>query len=319
MQHYLDFEKELAILDGRVNELRSANSSINGDKFNNKEIEEIKRKSKLLLKKIYSDLTPWHKCQIARHPERPHSSKYIEKLMTEFIPLAGDKKFAEDKSIIGGLARLNDTPIVIIGHEKGNDTKSRIQHNFGMARPEGYRKAVRLMDLADRFNLPVITFIDTPGAYPGKGAEERGQAEAIASSIAKCLQIKVPLISIIIGEGGSGGAVALASSNKIIMLEHSIYSVISPEGCASILWKNSEKMKEAAEALRLTAVDLSKLGVVDEIISEPIGGAHRNMNETITRVGKAIERSLKKFNKFTPNQILNERRNKFLDVGKFKL
>tara|TARA_B100001057_G_scaffold221341_1_gene221771 strand:+ start:795 stop:1754 length:960 start_codon:yes stop_codon:yes gene_type:complete len=319
MQHYLDFEKELAILDGRVNELRLANSSLTEEKFNNKEIEEIQRKSKLLLKKIYSDLTPWHKCQIARHPERPHSSKYIEKLMTEFIPLAGDKKFAEDKSIIGGLARLNDTPIVIIGHEKGNDTKSRIQHNFGMARPEGYRKAVRLMDLADRFNLPVITFIDTPGAYPGKGAEERGQAEAIASSIAKCLQIKVPLISIIIGEGGSGGAVALASSNKIIMLEHSIYSVISPEGCASILWKNSEKMKEAAEALRLTAVDLSKLGVVDEIISEPIGGAHRNMNETITRVGKAIERSLKKFNKFTPNQILNERRNKFLDVGKFKL
>ena len=319
MQHYLDFEKELAILDGKVNELRSANSSLNEEKINNKEIEEIKKKSKLLLKKIYSDLTPWHKCQIARHPERPHSSKYIEKLMTEFVPLAGDKKFAEDKSIIGGLARLNDTPVVIIGHEKGNDTKSRIQHNFGMARPEGYRKAVRLMDLADRFNLPVITFIDTPGAYPGKGAEERGQAEAIASSIAKCLQIKVPLISVIIGEGGSGGAVALASSNKIIMLEHSIYSVISPEGCASILWKNSEKMKEAAEALRLTAVDLSKLGVVDEIISEPIGGAHRNMNETIIKVGKALERSLIKFNKITPNQILNERRNKFLDVGKFKL
>ena len=319
MQHYLDFEKELAILDGKVSELRSVNSSLNEDKLNNKKIEEIERKSKLLLKKIYSDLTPWHKCLIARHPERPHSSKYIEKLMTEFVPLAGDKKFAEDKSIIGGLARLNDTPIVIIGHEKGEDTKSRIQHNFGMARPEGYRKAVRLMDLADRFNLPVITFIDTPGAYPGKGAEERGQAEAIASSIAKCLQIKVPLISVIIGEGGSGGAVALASSNKIIMLEHSIYSVISPEGCASILWKNSEKMKEAAESLRLTAVDLSKLGVVDEIISEPIGGAHRNMNETIIKVGKALERSLIKFNKITPNQILNERRNKFLDVGKFKL
>ena len=319
MQHYLDFEKELAILDGRVNELRSVNSSLNEEKFNNKEIEEIQKKSKLLLKKIYSDLTPWHKCQIARHPERPHSSKYIEKLMTEFVPLAGDKKFAEDKSIIGGLARLNDTPIVIIGHEKGDDTKSRIQHNFGMAKPEGYRKAIRLMDLANRFNLPVITFIDTPGAYPGKGAEERGQAEAIASSIAKCLQIKVPLISVIIGEGGSGGAVALASSNKIIMLEHSIYSVISPEGCASILWKNSDKMKEAAEALRLTAVDLSKLRVVDEIISEPIGGAHRNVNETITRVGKALERSLKKFDKFTPNQILNERRNKFLDIGKFKL
>ena len=319
MQHYLDFEKELAILDGRVNELRSVNSSLNEENFNNKEIEEIQKKSKLVLKKLYSDLTPWHKCLIARHPERPHSSKYIEKLMTEFVPLAGDKKFAEDKSIIGGLARLNDTPIVIIGHEKGEDTKSRIQHNFGMARPEGYRKAVRLMDLADKFSLPVITFIDTPGAYPGKGAEERGQAEAIASSIAKCMQIKVPLISIIIGEGGSGGAVALASSNKIIMLEHSIYSVISPEGCASILWKNSDKMKEAAEALKLTAGDLTKLGVVDEIISEPIGGAHRNINETILKVGKSLERSLKKYNKITPDQILEERRKKFLDVGKFKL
>ena len=283
------------------------------------DIKEIEKKSKQLLKKIYSDLTPWHKCQIARHPERPHSSLYIKNLMTEFIPLAGDKKFAEDKSIIGGLARLNDTPIVIIGHEKGDDTKSRIQHNFGMARPEGYRKAVRLMDLADKFNLPVITFIDTPGAYPGKGAEERGQAEAIASSIAKCMQIKVPLISIIIGEGGSGGAVALASSNKIIMLEHSIYSVISPEGCASILWKNSDKMKEAAEALKLTAGDLTKLGIVDEIISEPIGGAHRNINEIILKVGKSLERSLKKFNKITPDQILEERRKKFLDVGKFKL
>ena len=319
MQHYLDFEKELALLDGKVNELRSNNSSQNEEKQKNIDIKEIEKKSKQLLKKIYSELTPWHKCQIARHPERPHSSLYIKNLMTEFIPLAGDKKFAEDKSIIGGLARLNDTPIVIIGHEKGDDTKSRIQHNFGMAKPEGYRKAVRLMDLADKFNLPVITFIDTPGAYPGKGAEERGQAEAIASSIAKCMQIKVPLISIIIGEGGSGGAVALASSNKIIMLEHSIYSVISPEGCASILWKNSDKMKEAADALKLTAGDLTKLGVVDEIISEPIGGAHRNINEIILKVGKSLERSLKKFNKTTPEQILEERRKKFLDVGKFKL
>ena len=319
MQHYLDFEKELALLDGKVNELRSINSSQNEEKQKNIDIKEIEKKSKQLLKKIYSELTPWHKCQIARHPERPHSSLYIKKLMTEFVPLAGDKKFAEDKSIIGGLARLNDTPIVIIGHEKGDDTKSRIQHNFGMARPEGYRKAVRLMDLADKFNLPVITFIDTPGAYPGKGAEERGQAEAIASSIAKCRQIKVPLISIIIGEGGSGGAVALASSNKIIMLEHSIYSVISPEGCASILWKNSDKMKEAADALKLTAGDLTKLGVVDEIISEPIGGAHRNIDEIILKVGKSLERSLKKFNKITPDQILEERRKKFLDVGKFKL
>ena len=318
MHHYLDFEKELAVLEGKINELRSSTSPSYSEKEVNKEIEIIERKSKLLLRKIYSDLTPWHKCQIARHPERPHSSIYIEKLMSEFIPLSGDKKFAEDKSIIGGLARLNDFPIVVIGHEKGSDTKSRILHNFGMARPEGYRKAVRLMNLADKFNLPVITFIDTPGAYPGKGAEERGQAEAIASSIAKCMQIKVPLISVIIGEGGSGGAVALASSNKVIMLENSIYSVISPEGCASILWKNADKMKEAAEALKLTAEDLTKLGVIDEIISEPVGGAHRNINETILKVGKAIERSLKKFNRLTPNQILNERRNKFLNVGRLK-
>ena len=319
MQHYLDFEKELAILDGKINEIRSSNLSSNEEIKKNDDLKGFEKKAKLLLKKIYSDLTPWHKCQIARHPERPHSSIYIEKLMTEFVPLAGDKKFAEDKSIVGGVGRLNDIPVVIIGHEKGNDTKSRIKHNFGMARPEGYRKAVRLMDLADRFNLPVITFIDTPGAYPGKGAEERGQAEAIASSISKCMQIKVPFISVIIGEGGSGGAVALASSNKIIMLEHSIYSVISPEGCASILWKNSEKMKEAAEALRLTASDLTKLGVVDEIISEPIGGAHRNINETILKVGKSLERSLKKFDKLKPEQILKDRRDKFLNVGKFKL
>ena len=239
--------------------------------------------------------------------------------MSEFIPLSGDRKFADDKAIIGGLARLNDLPLVVIGHEKGDDTKSRLEHNFGMARPEGYRKAVRLMELANRFQLPVITLVDTPGAYPGKGAEERGQAEAIASSIEKCMQIKVPIISVIIGEGGSGGAVALASSNKVIMLEHSIYSVISPEGCASILWKNSDKMREAAEALRLTAQDLSKLGVIDEIITEPIGGAHRNRDQIIPKVGKAIERSLKKYQKQTRKEVLEDRRNKFLSVGQFRL
>ena len=239
--------------------------------------------------------------------------------MSEFIPLSGDRKFADDKAIIGGLARLNDLPLVVIGHEKGDDTKSRLEHNFGMARPEGHRKAVRLMELANRFQLPVITLVDTPGAYPGKGAEERGQAEAIASSIEKCMQIKVPIISVIIGEGGSGGAVALASSNKVIMLEHSIYSVISPEGCASILWKNSDKMREAAEALRLTAQDLSKLGVIDEIITEPIGGAHRNRDQIIPKVGKAIERSLKKYQKQTPKEVLEDRRNKFLSVGQFRL
>ena len=318
MQHYLEFEKELATLEGKAAELRSGNS-LSGNPTDNREAEKLEKKASNLLKELYNELTPWHKCQIARHPERPHASKYIERLMSEFIPLSGDRKFSEDKAIIGGLARLNDLPLVVIGHEKGNDTKSRIEHNFGMARPEGYRKATRLMEIADRFSLPVITLIDTPGAYPGKGAEERGQAEAIASSIEKCLQIKVPLISVIIGEGGSGGAVALASSNKVIMLEHSIYSVISPEGCASILWKNSDKMREAAEALRLTAKDLSKLGVIDEIISEPIGGAHRNIDEIIPRVGKAIERSLKKYHKQSPEAILEDRRNKFLSIGKLRL
>ena len=318
MQHYLEFEKELATLEGKATELRSGNS-LSGNPTDNREAEKLEKKASNLLKELYNELTPWHKCQIARHPERPHASTYIERLMSEFIPLSGDRKFSEDKAIIGGLARLNDLPLVVIGHEKGNDTKSRIEHNFGMARPEGYRKATRLMEIADRFSLPVITLIDTPGAYPGKGAEERGQAEAIASSIEKCLQIKVPLISVIIGEGGSGGAVALASSNKVIMLEHSIYSVISPEGCASILWKNSDKMREAAEALRLTAKDLSKLGVIDEIISEPIGGAHRNIDEIIPRVGKAIERSLKKYYKQSPEAILEDRRNKFLSIGKLRL
>jgi acetyl-CoA carboxylase carboxyl transferase subunit alpha len=318
MQHYLEFEKELATLEGKATELRSSNAS-KSNPNESKEAESLEKKATKLLKELYSDLTPWHKCQIARHPERPHASTYIHKLMSEFTPLLGDRKFAEDKAIIGGLARLNDLPLVVIGHEKGNDTKSRIEHNFGMARPEGYRKAVRLMDLADRFELPVITLIDTPGAYPGKGAEERGQAEAIASAIEKCLKIKVPLISIIIGEGGSGGAVALASSNKVIMLEHSIYSVISPEGCASILWKSSDKMREAAEALKLTSQDLSKLGVIDEIISEPIGGAHRNVDEIIPKVGKAIERSLKKYQRQSPDEILKERRNKFLSVGQFSL
>ena len=318
MQHYLEFEKELAILEGKATELRSNNVS-KSNPNETKEAESLEKKANKLLKELYSDLTPWHKCQIARHPERPHASSYIQELMSEFTPLLGDRKFAEDKAIIGGLARLNDLPLVVIGHEKGDDTKSRIEHNFGMARPEGYRKAVRLMDLADRFELPVITLIDTPGAYPGKGAEERGQAEAIASAIEKCLKIKVPLISVIIGEGGSGGAVALASSNKVIMLEHSIYSVISPEGCASILWKSSDKMREAAEALRLTSQDLSKLGVIDEIISEPIGGAHRNADEIIPKVGKAIERSLKKYQRQSPDEILKERRNKFLNVGQFSL
>ncbi|MEY3961468.1 MAG: hypothetical protein RIR14_2122, partial [Pseudomonadota bacterium] len=249
--NYLDFEKPLAEIEGKAEELRAL-ARANPAMDITKEAEALDKKSDTLLKDLYKSLTPWQKCQVARHPDRPHSKDYIEGLFTEFTPLAGDRSFADDHAVMGGLARFNDQPVIVIGHEKGHDTKSRIERNFGMARPEGYRKAVRLMDMADRFNLPVITLIDTPGAYPGKGAEERGQAEAIARSTAKCLEIGVPLLSIVVGEGGSGGAVAFATANRIAMLEHSVYSVISPEGCASILWKDAEKMREAAEALRLT-------------------------------------------------------------------
>ena len=245
-----------------------------------------------MLKDLYKTLTPWRKCQVARHPDRPHCKDYIEALFTEFTPLAGDRNFADDHAVMGGLARFNDRPVMVIGHEKGHDTKTRIERNFGMARPEGYRKAIRLMDMAHRFGLPVITLIDTPGAYPGKGAEERGKAEAIARSTMKGLEIGVPLVSVIIGEGGSGGAVAFATGNRLAMLEHSVYSVISPEGCASILWKDSDKMREAAEALRLTAQDLLRLGVADQVIEEPLGGAQRDRKATIAAVGRAIESML---------------------------
>ena len=270
MAHYLDFEKPLAEIEGKAEELR-AMARQNDEMDVEKEAENLDVKAQELLVDLYKNLTPWRKCQIARHPERPHCKDYIKALFSEFVPLAGDRNFADDQAVIGGLARFGDKPIVVIGHEKGSDTKSRIERNFGMARPEGYRKAIRLMELADKFGLPVITLVDTPGAYPGKGAEERGQSEAISRSTEKCLQIGVPFISIIIGEGGSGGAVAFATANKVAMLEHSVYSVISPEGCASILWKDAEKMREAAEALRLTADDLYSLGVSDQIIKEPLG------------------------------------------------
>ena len=259
--------------------------------------------------------SPWRKCQVARHADRPHTKDYIETLFTEYTPLAGDRNFADDHAVMGGLARFNDQPVMVIGHEKGNDTKSRIERNFGMARPEGYRKAIRLMDMAHRFNLPVITLVDTPGAFPGKGAEERGQAEAIARSTQKCLEIGVPLISVIIGEGGSGGAVAFATANRLAMLEHSIYSVISPEGCASILWKDANKMREAAEALRLTAQDLQKLGVADRIINEPVGGAQRGRAQTISAVGKAIELMLQELAGKSAAELVKDRRQKYLNIG----
>ena len=311
---YLEFEKPLAEIEGKAEELRAlarANPEMNVEK----EATGLDRKAETMLRDLYKGLTPWQKCLVARHPDRPHCIDYIEALFTEYTPLAGDRTFGDDHAVMGGLARFNDRPVVLIGHEKGNDTKSRIARNFGMARPEGYRKAVRLMDLADRFGLPVVTLVDTPGAYPGKGAEERGQAEAIARSTEKCLKIGVPLISIVIGEGGSGGAVAFATANRIAMLEHSVYSVISPEGCASILWKDAEKMREAAEALRLTAQDLQKLGVIDRIVKEPLGGAQRDPKGTIEAVGKALEAMLADLDGDSRDQLIRDRRQKFLRMG----
>jgi acetyl-CoA carboxylase carboxyl transferase subunit alpha len=311
---YLEFEKPLADIEGKAEELR-AMAKTGGGVDMSKEAEALDRKADQALRDLYKTLTPWQKCLVARHPERPHCLDYVGQLFTEFTSLAGDRAFADDHAVIGGLARFNDQPVMVIGQEKGNDTKSRIQRNFGMARPEGYRKAIRLMDLADRFRIPVITLIDTAGAYPGKGAEERGQAEAIARSTEKCLAIGVPLISVVIGEGGSGGAVAFATANRVAMLEHSIYSVISPEGCASILWKDAEKMREAAEALRLTAQDLQKLGVIDRIVKEPLGGAQRAPKEAVEAVGKAIEAMLGELNGKKPEALIKDRRQKFLDMG----
>jgi len=314
MTNYLDFERPLAEIEGKAEELR-AMARQNEEMDIEAEAAALDKKAADMLKDLYKSLTPWRKCQVARHPDRPHCKDYIDALFTEYTPLAGDRNFADDHAVMGGLARFDGRPVVVIGHEKGNDTKSRIEHNFGMARPEGYRKAVRLMDMADKFGLPVVTLVDTPGAYPGKGAEERGQSEAIARATEKCLQLQVPLISVIIGEGGSGGAVAFATANRVAMLEHSVYSVISPEGCASILWKDAEKMREAAEALRLTAQDLHKLGVIDRIIAEPMGGAHRDRTTTIEAVGDALRTMLADLGSQKGAKLLADRRKKFLDMG----
>jgi acetyl-CoA carboxylase carboxyl transferase subunit alpha len=312
--NYLDFEKPLAEIEGKAEELRAL-ARQNSEMDVEQEAAALDKKADDILRDLYKSLTPWRKCQVARHPDRPHCSDYIDALFTQYTPLAGDRNFADDHAVMGGLARFDDVPVVVIGHEKGHDTKTRIERNFGMARPEGYRKAVRLMDIADRFGLPVVTLVDTPGAYPGKGAEERGQSEAIARSTEKCLQIGVPLISVIIGEGGSGGAVAFATADRLAMLEHSIYSVISPEGCASILWKDSEKMREAAEALRLTAQDLHKLGVCDLVIKEPLGGAQRGREATIAEVGKAIRSMLAQLKGRGGKDLIAARRRKYLDMG----
>ena len=314
MTIYLDFEKDLAEVHSKISDLEGLPDSSSSKNIKN-EIKLLKSKTVDILSNIYADLSPWRKCQVARHPDRPHTTDYINYIINEYTPLSGDRNFAEDLAIVGGLGRIGDTPVVVIGHEKGNSTESRLKRNFGMARPEGYRKAARLMKLADKFGLPIITFIDTPGAYPGKGAEERGQAEAIARSTQTCLEVSVPIISIIIGEGGSGGAIAMASANTLIMLEHSIYSVISPEGCASILWKNSDKMREAADALQLTAQHLKKIGVVDKVIKEPLGGAHRDKKKVLEEVKKSLLEEIIAFQKIDRQKIKKQRSDKYINMG----
>ena len=315
MQNYLEFEKPLAEIEGKAQELRALAEKSEDGMDVESEAAALDKKAQSLLADLYKDLNPWRKCQVARHQDRPHCQDYIRELFTEYTPLQGDRNFADDAAVMGGLARFMDQPVVVIGHEKGSDTTSRIKRNFGMARPEGYRKAIRLMEMADKFGLPIITLVDTPGAYPGKGAEERGQSEAIARSTEKCLQVGVPLISVITGEGGSGGAVAFATADKLLMLEHSVYSVISPEGCASILWKDSEKMREAAESLRLTAQDLEKLGVADMVLPEPLGGAQRNHAQTYSIVSDAISACLDELKDMKPKDLVKSRRQKFLDLG----
>jgi len=313
MHNFLDFEKSLSKLEAKIEDLRHFSD---GDAINiTDEITKLQAKSDKILKQLYFKLTPWQKVQVARHPDRPHFTDYMKGLVEDFTPLAGDRAFAEDRAIIGGLGRFRGHTAMFIGHEKGTDTNTRMQHNFGMARPEGYRKAIRLMKMADHFDLPVLTLVDTPGAYPGVGAEERGQAEAIASSIETCLALKVPFISAVIGEGGSGGAIALAAANRVLMLENSIYSVISPEGCASILWRNGDQAQDAAEAMKLTAQDLLELGVVDAVVPEPVGGAHRFPTPAITALGDALEEAMKELMKLDPAALRRQRHEKFLAMG----
>ncbi|MEO1206334.1 MAG: acetyl-CoA carboxylase carboxyltransferase subunit alpha [Pseudomonadota bacterium] len=315
MRTYLDFEKPIAELESKVGELRALVDD-ETEKALSAEIGKLEQKAKTTLEDTYAKLTPWQKTQVARHPDRPHTIDYIEALFDDFTPLSGDRYFANDEAIVGGPASFEGRSIMVIGHEKGSETESRIKHNFGMAMPEGYRKAVRLMEMADRFALPVITLVDTAGAYPGIGAEERGQAEAIARSTDCCLGLGVPILSFIIGEGGSGGAVAIATANRIFMLEHSIYSVISPEGAASIIWRDAGKKEEAASNMRITAQDLEKLGVIDEIIPEPMGGAHRDPDTVIAATGRAIDKALLSFDAMTPEQVRRQRHDRFLEMGR---
>jgi len=312
LRHTLDFEKTISDLQDKISKLKDSGSDKTSLVEVNEQIEEIKVKIDKKLNDIYKKLTPWHKLQVARHPERPHFTDYIKTLFRDFEPLSGDRLFKEDPALLCGFATFNDKSVMIMGHEKGKNTEGRIKHNFGMAKPEGYRKAIRLMKLAEKFNLPILTFVDTPGAYPGVGAEQRGQSEAIAKCIEVSLNLKIPTISVIIGEGGSGGAVAIATTNKVLMLEHSVYSVISPEGCASILWKDSKYAEEAAASMKITAQDLKELNIIDSIIAEPVGGAHRNSSETIKNVGNAIRTFLKQVISLDKNELLNQRKTKYL-------
>jgi acetyl-CoA carboxylase carboxyl transferase subunit alpha len=315
MRTYLDFEKPIAELESRVAELRALVAE-EGSAPIEEELARLEGKARDVLEETYAELTPWQKTQVARHPERPHFRHYIDGLVRDYTVLSGDRYFAEDEAILGGIGRLADRSVMVIGHEKGSDTEGRIKHNFGMARPEGYRKAVRLMEMADRFSLPVISLVDTAGAYPGIGAEERGQAEAIARCTDCCLSLRVPIISIIIGEGGSGGAVAIATANRIYMLEHSIYTVASPEAAASILWRDAARAVDAATNMKITAQDLLRLGIVDGIILEPIGGAHRDGAGVVRAAGDVIVKALAEYDGFTPDEIRNERREKFLAMGR---
>lgn len=313
MISYLEFEKPVAELEARIAELRAASKGDDVDL--SAELAKLERKSADLLATTYAGLTPWQKTQVARHPSRPHFRDYVAMAFEEFVPLGGDRYFGDDQAIMGGLARLNGRKVVLIGHEKGHDTESRLRHNFGMGKPEGYRKAIRLMEMAGRFGLPVVTLVDTSGAFPGVEAEERGQAEAIARSTEACLALPVPMVSAIVGEGGSGGAVALASAERVLMFEHAVYSVISPEGCASILWRTAEKAPQAAEAMKMTAQDLAELGVIDRIVPEPVGGAHRNAEAAAKSLGDAISEELDALARKKPQELLRLREDRFLNLG----
>lgn len=315
MHTYLDFEKPIAELEGKVQELKLLASKDSGISVAD-EVTKLEQKAAQLLQDTYSSLTPWQKLQVARHPRRPHFVDYVAGLIDDFTPLAGDRVFGEDQAIVGGLGRFRGRSVMVIGHEKGSDTQTRMKHNFGMATPEGYRKAVRLMQLAERFEIPVITLVDTAGAYPGIGGEERGQAEAIARSTDCCLGLGVPLVSVIIGEGGSGGAVALATGNRVLMLEHAVYSVISPEAGASILWRSADKAQDMATALKITAQNLHQLGVIDRILPEPVGGAHRERTQMVKETGDAVEEELRGLDKLDAQTLRHRRREKFLAMGR---